>query len=720
MIDERSVQMSGVVGGELPHPSGYTSWEGSSTSFQALRKDRQSAILGHFSPEEQQTIRYRQQVLSSLAYFIGKDFQIPVELNEPGNGWHWDFSENRIYIDPKDLAEKPMDYLRFVISHEGGHRRISRTEGIPMDVWQQPGFAFMMNTIEDPRTNNFVAEAYPKFRDQMQLAYELDLDFEAKAKGKAQDELGYKPRFMQAGFEYINQWFRDVRGEEDVLSPDLPEDVREVVKATIDSARDSWLRYPSRPEADKGENLIGRYAQVSYEINRDEIWPEFKKLVDEDMKDQRMQEMLKNATQGQGDESGEGGKGGLPQDLKDRLTEEEQQELESAITKALEGNEANNGKPKAIDLDSLSDSVKQKIKEYIDSLPEDVRAELEKKARAALKQYEEEINEQLQGKLSDNPGKQVERETTEGIKGDKKGKRKKDSDASKKPSLVDEYEDSEDFRRFKDQLEQAMQRDEGAYEIARREVLPIIDLLESDLREIFVARRESRWKSGFKTGKKIDIKRRMQEKAKGISVVESKAWQKRDLPSEKDYAISLLIDLSGSMRGQKIRETFRAAIVLAEALNRLSIRTEVLGFNDKLYEYQPFGEDMSQDVRDKMGGIPQEVFSSGAQWNDDGWAVKQASDRLAKQKEAEKFLFVLSDGVPEPSPAHSGSKYDLNTVVQDTIQNTDQKLIGLGIGPNTSHVAGYYPNSISDINIREMAERLADIVRETIANYDSF
>lgn len=268
------------------------------TTLQALRPDRQSEILGQFTPEQQQDIRYRQQVLSSLAYFIGKDFRIPVELNEPGQGWHWDFAENKIRIDPKDLIDKPLDYLRFVISHEGGHRRISRTEDIPVDVWKQPGFSFMMNAIEDPRTNNFVAEAYPKSAEQMDLAYQMDLDFEGKAKGKAQDELGYTPRFIHAGFEYIKHWYREIRGEEPVLGEDLPEDVRAVVGKTVGSARDSWLRYPSKQEADEGEALIRCYARVSYEINRDEVWPEFKKLVDEDMKDQRLQELLQDMQQG--------------------------------------------------------------------------------------------------------------------------------------------------------------------------------------------------------------------------------------------------------------------------------------------------------------------------------------------------------------------------------------------------------------------------------------
>lgn len=683
---------------------------GSSEKFSKI--DQQAGIISQFEPSQQSEIRQKQQILSSLAYFIGKDFRIPVELNNPGAGWHWDFAENKIRIDPKDLVEKPMDYLRFVISHEGGHRRISRTDDIPKEVWKQPGFSFMMNAVEDPRTNNFVAEAYPRFRDQMNVAYQMDLDFEGKTKEKAKKDLGYTPRFMQAGLEYIKQWYQETTGvTAPTISPDLPEDVKNVVSKTLDSARDSWLRYPSKQEADQGEIPIRKYANVSYEINRDEIWPEFKKLVDADMEDQKVQEMLKNMQKGS--ENGEGQQG-LPQELKESLSEEEQQQLEEAIKngqpKPGEGNSSQDSHP--IDLDSLSEDLKQKIKDYIDSLPDDIKKELAKKAQQSLGNFEKAINEEFEGKLSDNPDKKAERETKTPL--------------SDKPQVDGESKktytppDSEDQKKFKDLIEQALNGDENVYEQMRREVLPLIDNLENDLREIFVQRRAQKWESGFRSGRKIDIKRRIQEKAKGLSAVESKAWQKRELPQEKDYAISLLVDLSGSMRGEKIRETFKATIVLAEVLNRLSINTEILGFNDKLYEYQPFGENMSKDVREHIGGMLQEVDTPAASYNDDGWAVQQASERLARQKTAEKFLFVLSDGIPEESNKHPKSRYDLETIVSSISKETDQKLIGLGIGKGTDHVGYYYPNSVANIGVSEMSEKLADVIREAIANYDTF
>lgn len=721
--------------------------------YRSLDRRKEKDLLAEFTPEQQAEIKHKQQILSSLAHFIGKDFRMPVDLNEPGAGWHWDFQENVIRIDPKDLLEKPIDYLRFVISHEGGHRRISRTDFIPLEEWKQPGFSFMMNAIEDPRDNNFVAESYPKFREQMALAYQEDLDFEAKTKQKADQKLGYQPRFMQAGFEYIKQWFRETEGKDFEISESLPEDVKAAVAATLESARDSWLRYPSRQEADNGgkigrkkvdgETMIKEYARTSYDINRDEVWPEFKKLVDADMEDQKAQELLKDMQQGQrdGKEGGESGSQNIPQNLKDKLTPEEQQALSEAIQKAIEeakkeaeksegqgeGQDAEGtpesseqGKPsgKPISMDALPQELKQKIKEYIESLPEDQQREIAEKAQAAFKEFEEALNEELQGKMSDNPEKKAERE--EAVQPSEYRPERQERAERDVPGV-----DPEELKKYRERIAKEVKKDANIYETMRQEVLPLIDKLETDLREIFVARKAQGWKSGFTTGKRIDIKRRIQEKAKSVPAMESKAWQKRELPREKDYAISLLVDLSGSMaRDQKIEETFKAVIVLSEVLNRLSINLEILGFNDRLYEYQSFGEQMSKLIREHMGGMLEEVNDTSdtgkAQWNDDGWALEQASERLARQKADQKFLVVLSDGTPEESPMHPRGKYELGKMIKKVLDETDARLIGLGIGRGTEHVGSYYPNSIANVKVKEMAEKLADLIKEVVANYDKF
>ncbi len=733
--------------------------------YRALDRGKEKDLLTEFTPEQQEEIRQKQQMLSSLAYFIGKDFRIPVELNEPGAGWHWDFQENIIRIDPKDLLEKPMDYLRFVISHEGGHRRISRTDFIPLEEWKQPGFSFMMNVIEDPRDNNFVAESYPRFGEQMGLAYQEDLDFEAKAKQKADQRLGYRPRFMQAGFEYIKQWFRETEGKDFELPKDLSDDVKAAVAATLESARDSWWRYPSRQEADNGgkigkkrvdgETIIKEYARTSYEINRDEVWPEFKKLVEADMEDQKTQELLKDMQLEQ--EGGEQGPAGekapsgvnLPQDLKDKLTPEEQQALEGAIQKAIEDaqkekeqaeaqaqkgkgekeegaegapqpseTEVSAGKP--VDLRTLSEGLKQKIKEYLESLPEDQQKEVTEKARAAFKEFEDALNEGLQGKLSDNPEKKAERE--ESAKAvEKEGEEEKKGKTWREQEKERENEARERRKRMEAIFEE---EEKDQYHNALEKVSDLVDALTADLRDVFVKRKIEKYETGYRSGRRWNIRQRIREKVADIPLFKTEAREQKESESEEmDYAVTLLVDLSGSMRnGGKIQEAFKSAVVLAETLNNLGIQFEIVGFQDILLEFKSFEENLDELMREKLNQMILEVYGSNPEGhnnpndNDDGVALLEASKHLADQTAKNKFLIVLSDGIPETSYKDRGQlDHELHEAVAEITANTNQKLIGLGL--NSKAVARYYENNISGITTEEMVETLGELLRGVIEKY---
>ena len=88
---------------------------GSETVLHAALRNGQKEILGKFSPEQQQVIQYRLAVIRPIASFIGKDFKMPVELNEPGQGWHWDFKENKTRVDPLDLVETMKEWLSAVL-----------------------------------------------------------------------------------------------------------------------------------------------------------------------------------------------------------------------------------------------------------------------------------------------------------------------------------------------------------------------------------------------------------------------------------------------------------------------------------------------------------------------------------------------------------------------------------------------------------------------------
>ncbi len=604
-------------------------------------KSDEERVLSNFTTEEQKEIVQKQKILSSIAYFIGKDFNMPVLLNESGQGWHWNFAQNYIKIDPKDLLEKPMDYLRFVIAHEGGHRRVSRTEFIQKEILQAPGFLTMMNCIEDPRMNNFVADAYPVFKEQMIFSYDLGEKEREEMLQDSKEKLGFIPKHELAGLEYIRQWFKEVKNEDFDIDDRLPIEVQNVVKQTLKDAQKSWKVYPSKGEADgkeeinfkgkkiTGEQAIVEFSKKSYEINLQKIWPLYKTLIDSDINDAKMSEFLedlkkelqemmdKNDTgensQDSQEENGEKqkqeDKSNL-QDLLDNLSDKEQDYFVEKLKESLE-NEEKQQKGDRVNLDDLPDSLKEKIEQMINSLDDESKKKLQVKAEKSLDEASKDFAQKLQ---QDN----VAEKETEGTKDEILDLSK--IEKSKKEQL--DTKDQKDIEEIKRNIESILGNPKNHYLETMQEVLPIINQLEDDLREVFTERRSRGWQSGYKSGRKIDIARRIQEKAKDINVFESTAWKKREAPTEQDYAITLLVDLSGSMQGDKIEETFKAVVVLSEVLNKLSLNIEILGFNDRIHSYQEYGHDINDDTRYLMSDMVDEVDHDTAKgnpsYNDDG------------------------------------------------------------------------------------------------------
>lgn len=617
----------------------------------------QENILDGFSLEERKIIEGRLQTLSPLCLYVSRDYDMKIELNAKDGGWHWDFEHNVVRVDAGDLLEKPIDYLRFVIQHEAGHRLISRVSGvIPDEVWGQAGFSFMSNVIEDPRDNNFVADNVPKFRGEMNIAYGIDENFEQEMKEKAENKTGKVPRFMLAGFEYIKIWFAESKGEEREVDENLPEEVKDVVRKTLESARKSWNTYPTKKETESGvvyngkkldgEGSIVEYARASFNINYQEVWPLFKTLVDKDIDD--VKDKVKKDAKGKGENG---------QKTENELTDEQ----------------------------------------------------AEKIAREIIKEIEKELDNHFEGEKQKQEEKDKER--TKDLE-DKFGERKiDDSKKSEEEKPIEKPRDiSKEVEELKKKLEEKNNKEKNIYGNLLAELSPLINKLEDELREIFIKRRNSGWQSGYKSGKRIDIQKEIRSEA-GV-VDDLNVFKRKELPLEQDYAIEVLVDLSGSMQGEKIEETYKAFIVIAEALKSIGIKLSITGFNDRLHSFKDFDEEYDDDKRKKSERMLSEVESSRARYNDDGFAVQEVSNRLNKREEKRKILLVLSDGVPEPSSAHAN--IDLTNVVKKIEEENKVRIIGLGIGNGTEHVAKFYKENITNVDVHQFAERLANKIKELV------
>ena len=221
------------------------------------------------------------------------------------------------------------------------------------------------------------------------------------------------------------------------------------------------------------------------------------------------------------------------------------------------------------------------------------------------------------------------------------------------------------------------------------------------LERALLAKQKRDWDFGREDGR-LDV-RRLPAVMSGRTNVFKTRTDRTDL----DTAVSLLIDLSGSMYGSKAQLAMRATICLAEAIDRTGIAYEILGFQNlssptypkvksryhaakkAMQEYSKMGAhrweplDMtvfkSFDERLQVckGAIAQIEHSANGN-NSDGDAINNANIRLQARDERRKILIVLSDG----SPAHRGdyrAEGLYTRQVVKSIEASDTSIVGIGI-----------------------------------------
>ncbi|HEY0115444.1 MAG TPA: hypothetical protein VGB54_06960 [Allosphingosinicella sp.] len=189
----------------------------------------------------------------------------------------------------------------------------------------------------------------------------------------------------------------------------------------------------------------------------------------------------------------------------------------------------------------------------------------------------------------------------------------------------------------------------------------------------------------------------------------SRVRARLDEEERASTVLSLLLDQSGSMRGQKMLYAAAAVDVAREFLVTLKVRCEVLGFTTSRWRGGRSRMKWKWRLRPKSPGRLNDLLhiiytdaddlraSTGAhsfrsmlrpdmpKENIDGEAVVWASRRLKMRAERRKLLVVLSDGAPvdDSTLAANGPTLlldHLRTVVETLQDEAVVELAALGIG----------------------------------------
>jgi cobaltochelatase CobT len=206
----------------------------------------------------------------------------------------------------------------------------------------------------------------------------------------------------------------------------------------------------------------------------------------------------------------------------------------------------------------------------------------------------------------------------------------------------------------------------------------------------------------------------------------------------KDTVVTLLLDNSGSMRGRPISIAAISADILARTLERVGVKTEILGFTTRAWKGGQAREDWLAQGRPahpgRLNDLRHIVYKRADEpWrrarknlglmmregllkeNIDGEALLWAHNRLIGRAEERKILMVISDGAPVDDSTlsvNNGSYLEkhLRQVIAWIENRSPVELAAIGIGHD---VTRYYQRAVTIMDAEQlggtMVEQLAGL-----------
>jgi cobaltochelatase CobT len=205
----------------------------------------------------------------------------------------------------------------------------------------------------------------------------------------------------------------------------------------------------------------------------------------------------------------------------------------------------------------------------------------------------------------------------------------------------------------------------------------------------------------------------------------------------EDTAVTILIDHSGSMRGQKVLLSIVAVQVVTDLLARLGIKLEILGFTTmswhgglsrKLWKnsgrpekpgrlcdllhiiYASFDDPPHTAHRLLLNMLRSDLLRE----NIDGEAIEWACGRLVKRPESNRIMIMLSDGAPvDDSTLSVNDANFLFDHLKQVVAETSRKVrfAQLSIGQGTSAI---FERQRSILTPVDLGSALVSLIEETI------
>jgi len=267
-------------------------------------------------------------------------------------------------------------------------------------------------------------------------------------------------------------------------------------------------------------------------------------------------------------------------------------------------------------------------------------------------------------------------------------------------------------------------------------------VIQQQIQKLFMAKSLTRWEPGLKRGK-INP-----SALHRLSHGDPRVFRRKIESDSRNIAVSLVIDMSGSMHGSKIESACVAALMFSQVLTSLNISHEISAFstyhgwhsNTSLPHYEDvnkmlagarssseFGkygryapitnfilkgykERLTEEKKRLVSLIPS-AYSGCMANNVDGESVDLAGRRLLAQPEARKVMIVMSDGCPAADGGGGQLVGHLHAVVKGL---TASGVEMLGLGLMDENVKKFYPKSEVVWKDNEIPTKILELTRKMV------
>ncbi len=268
----------------------------------------------------------------------------------------------------------------------------------------------------------------------------------------------------------------------------------------------------------------------------------------------------------------------------------------------------------------------------------------------------------------------------------------------------------------------------------------VVSRLANKLQRLLMAQQNRHWEYDLEEGM-LDASRLPRII---IDPMYSLSFKREKDTTFRDTCVTLLLDNSGSMRGRPIMVAAMCADILGRTLERVGVKTEILGFTTRAWKGGQAREKWLAAGKPPQPGrlndLRHIIYKSADEpWrrakrnlglmmregllkeNIDGEALTWAHNRIVARPEQRKILMVISDGAPVDDSTLSVNagnylEQHLRRVIEEIETRSSVELTAIGIGHD---VTRYYRKAVTIVDAEQlggaMTEQLIDLFAEKTA-----